>query len=1296
MIFYILDRLKIKIFILTTFSLFLLLLLAEAKSPSVDILIFSPHPDDAILCCAGTILKAIKDNKQIKLIFLTNADSTLAPTSFRQKAGLETNYQDYIALGEKNQQLALQAVERLGLEAEDVIFLSYPDKGLDSLWRQRNKKNYCSEATKKDRSIYKNTYRRAKKGYTKENLLLDITDILRDYRPKRIYAPYPAGSHPDHDAVTDFLHLALKGLRYKDRDNWIAQVEIFYYPEFNSLDSFVGSYVYSQEENYKEDITDFKKQKEGALKVFSPQEEARGEFNQNPPLVIQSEELFWTNAVSKPSEYLKQIEQEWTSISRIMKKQGYNINFAPVIDVAEDIEDTSIPLVRKKRIYSQYPNIVADLASAIIKGMDMGGITPVVKHFPGLGCCRWDTHTWLPQIEVTKKDILGRDFLPFQELINQGLHFWIMIDHAIYPYLSKEPASLSYEIQTKFLREELGFQGIIIVDELLCMQAMKEYAFQQKIKEPFIGEIVARVFQAGADIALFYSASPSQAKEVLFNIIEAVKKAQAEGRIKEEELDASVKRILAEKERIFGMPLIGLLKEMSLEEKITQKLITDIYCRTDQEADAWKGVFKSYNLGGIHARDINFIEEFQKNSKIPLFVSAQHEGGLVNQYGLNLYTRSAYLVGKEYEGLVKVKNESPLAYMQKEPLQSSQKERKITLICHKLDVANRRSITKSLINSVDELIRLFSELQQKRYVSPNPNNLSPLIIHSDGRFEIKPFDDLPIEWLRRFPNQTVAFCAYQLFAKTFEKWIANQSLFNSGPPIVISKLNSFKDSLEKKKAAEEEKGEIRALCLATHPDDEDGEALLYFKKKLNCLTYLLLATRGEAGENEIGPLLYEELGALRTEEMDKAAQHLGVDGVYYLGKVDFGYCLDPQEAFKNWDKQDTLEKLVYFYRLIRPHVIITRHCKSDVVDHGQHKAFIALAEEAFDLSADPQVYPEMQNEGLFPWQPLKFYQRLTYSELSPKDEKENYPVVTDAGEQILPESKTIQQIAFEAIKEHHTQGDWQWKRSKEPKQIIYQLVKSKTSVVQQDDFLLGIIPDNSLPEILQDKREVSFSGLPEVKITKHLNIGLIENKSNILFVALKTLGYNFAQIDSEALKKGDLSKFDAIIVGQGEYNTSPEVAQANRRLLDFVERGGNLIVFAPQYSRQFEFPYAPYPIKITFNPIVDENAPVDLLFPGYPLFNFPNKISSEDFQGWIQDRGLSFPSEYSEKYIALVSCADSKNTLIKGGYLVANYGKGTYIYTSFAWHRQFKAFHCGAYKNLANMLAYSLAQKDEK
>jgi LmbE family N-acetylglucosaminyl deacetylase/beta-glucosidase-like glycosyl hydrolase len=1245
--------------------------------PGLDILVFSPHPDDETLGCGGTISKAVTAGKKIKVIFITNGDA-YSKSSYRlslSKSRLKTR--DYIDLGKKRRQDAIAALRELGLNEDNLVFLGYPDKGLSYIWEEVYEDSYRSPFTKTAAAPYEKIYGRARQGYNKGNLISDIKELLKEYRPKRIYTPHPVDTHSDHLATTLFVHLSLDELRSEVANNqWIEWLEMFYY----LVHSQEGAEL-TQLPDYQEDVSAFKEQKRSALKIYYSGlslATRRDYFEES----VKDAEYFWSASVDTHT-YLKQLQEEWSKISKLMHNQGYNVNFGVVVDVVEDLYNLRNSLVRQRRIYSDNPLVVTELAKASIKGMNDAGIIPVVKHFPGLGRFLKDSHIWLPVKEISTSQLRERDLIPFKALIDEKLNFWVMIHHAIYPSLSDKPASLSSEIQTELLRKELGFPGIIIVDELYCMQALKEYAYQQKIKEPYIGEIVVRAFEAGTDIALLYEPSPEEAEKLILHIIEAVEQAVKQGRLRQKDINASVERILIEKERISNQPLKHLLKKLSLKEKISQKLIFDTYKETE--------LFKKYKLGGIHVRNPLLIREIQKDLEIPMFITAQHEGGALNQYGLNIYTRSAYLIGKEFEGLAIKQGESKFYSLPQRWTEYRRYDEIRTFNFQELAKGLRQKIKYSLIETMDELIELYATLRKTGRVSPNPSNISPLVIHTDGRFQIRPYDDSPIEWLRRFDDQESSYSAYRLLRSVFEEWQKEQD--KSREPRISSKmypriarLESIKERLEAINIEEENKESVlRVLCLATHPDDEDGEALAYLKHKLNCLTYILLATRGQGSDNETASFLNQDLGFLRSQEMEAAASKLGVNKVYYLEEVDFGYTSSLEETWEKWNHEDALRKMVYFLRLIRPHIIITKHTSQE--RHGQHQAVLNLAQEAFDLAGNPSAYPEMIAQGLSSWQPLKFYQRSGQGEDR---------AVIDIRTALPSLNKTIRELAIEALNEHQSQGSWDWLTEKYAEQkideIYYELTKSKVAPSQIHTFLEGI--ERQEPS-LQSKDNLLASGIPGIRIADNLHIGLIEANDNTLFVALKTLGHDIERINEEVINQDDLSGFDTIVLGKRAYALLPFLAEANDKLLKFVQGGGNLVVFQQYEKGKLEFPFAPYELCVSFLPISDENAPVSILEPKHTLFNLPNQIEPQDFQGWELQRGLFFPQSYADKYTPLTSCNSDKGEEIQSGYLVGDYGKGTYIFTSFDWHRQLRRFHLGAYKNLANMLAYGRIKKSQ-
>ena len=207
--------------------------------------------------------------------------------------------------------------------------------------------------------------------------------------------------------------------------------------------------------------------------------------------------------------------------------------------------------------------------------------------------------------------------------------------------------------------------------------------------------------------------------------------------------------------------------------------------------------------------------------------------------------------------------------------------------------------------------------------------------------------------------------------------------------------------------------DLRLMCLAAHPDDEDGATLAKYRKRYGIETHAVIATRGEGGQNEIGPELYNELGVLRTFEQLAAAEVTGTE-VSFLNLAEFGYSKSREETFDIWGREETVRRVVRSIREIRPDVIITHH--DPVTGHGHHQAIGAAALEAFDAAADPGAFPELAAEGLEPWQVKRLYVRVW-------EEPENSGAVeidiyqTDAIEGI-----SYAEIAARALEEHTSQG----------------------------------------------------------------------------------------------------------------------------------------------------------------------------------------------------------------------------------------------------------------------------------
>src|SRR3981081_2809518 len=163
------------------------------------------------------------------------------------------------------------------------------------------------------------------------------------------------------------------------------------------------------------------------------------------------------------------------------------------------------------------------------------------------------------------------------------------------------------------------------------------------------------------------------------------------------------------------------------------------------------------------------------------------------------------------------------------------------------------------------------------------------------------------------------------------------------------------------------------MCIAAHPDDEDGTSLIVMRRKYGAHTVSLFSTFGEGGQNAIGPELYEELGAIRARETIAAAEIQGSEP-HFLGLKDFGYSKSADEAFRFWGHEEALRRMVMEIRKLRPDVIITNHSVTNN-DHGHHQATARLEVEAFDAAADPNKFPEQLKDGVTTWQVQRLFVR---------------------------------------------------------------------------------------------------------------------------------------------------------------------------------------------------------------------------------------------------------------------------------------------------------------------------------
>jgi len=246
---------------------------------------------------------------------------------------------------------------------------------------------------------------------------------------------------------------------------------------------------------------------------------------------------------------------------------------------------------------------------------------------------------------------------------------------------------------------------------------------------------------------------------------------------------------------------------------------------------------------------------------------------------------------------------------------------------------------------------------------------------------------------------------------------------------------------------------------------------------------------------------------------------------------------------------------------------------------------------------------------------------------------------------------------------------------------------------------VAVTVDLPIPKEPVAKRQVPLI-YAEAIVVSGRKVGYIPSSDQTLERSLTALGVDATKLTVDDIAKANLSAFQTIIIDNRGYEAHQELIGLNNRLLKFVEDGGTLLVF---YHRTGEWnpdekrgrpQLAPYPIILDDERVTQEDAPVLFLQPKNPVLHFPNRITPKDFADWVQERGLYFPKEWDQRYTAVLSSNDKGEPPLKGGLLVAQYGKGNYIYTSYVWYRQLRAGLPGGYRMFANLISYGRRKED--
>ena len=208
-------------------------------------------------------------------------------------------------------------------------------------------------------------------------------------------------------------------------------------------------------------------------------------------------------------------------------------------------------------------------------------------------------------------------------------------------------------------------------------------------------------------------------------------------------------------------------------------------------------------------------------------------------------------------------------------------------------------------------------------------------------------------------------------------------------------------------------------------------------------------------------------------------------------------------------------------------------------------------------------------------------------------------------------------------------------------------------------------------------------------------IGYITGAGDLIPESLQQIGYQVSTLSETEIMNTDLTQYDAIITGVRAYNVNERLALMQPKLMEYVNKGGTLLIQYNVNNPLLVQNIGPYPFKITRDRVTDEDVNVRFLEKDHPVLNYPNKITANDFEGWIQERGLYFISDADPKYSRILSMNDPGESPNDGSLIVADHGKGRFVYTSLSFFRELPAGVPGAYRLFVNLIANKTNKKDE-
>ena len=255
---------------------------------------------------------------------------------------------------------------------------------------------------------------------------------------------------------------------------------------------------------------------------------------------------------------------------------------------------------------------------------------------------------------------------------------------------------------------------------------------------------------------------------------------------------------------------------------------------------------------------------------------------------------------------------------------------------------------------------------------------------------------------------------------------------------------------------------------------------------------------------------------------------------------------------------------------------------------------------------------------------------------------------------------------------------------KEPSEVIAKSIAVIDNKIYKTDQVIIDYSHITKQQVLAPA-ESKFIKL-DLKINNQ-KIGYIMGAGDEIPESLTQMGYTVTLLNPDEISPEKLAPFDVIITGIRAYNTVQVLSNKQKILFDFVKGGKTMLVQYNTPDLNPDLEIAPYPLKMSRDRVTEEDAKVKFLAPNHPILNYPNKISTTDFEGWTQEQGLYYPSEYDKAFTPILSSNDKGETPKNGALLVAPYGKGYYIYTGLSLFRELPSGVSGAYRLLSNMIS---------